>query len=250
MAACGHEKKKLQALQWTSCVSSRRTQVFFIGSMTISAVWNSRTLIHTAFAFPKTQPASFSCRFLQHVVVCSRMSEERFSTLLSSSEIDDILRSAQNVNTQKATSLWLRAVTSFRQEKNVDISFGTCSKKELDQFLCQFYTSLRPKKPGVEYSGRLTSGSRLCQAVPSPFCQRSKDERKLRPKFTKCEKINIFEHVTGFRPPVAMAKPKWRQILLSLTIFSNVTEGKPLSCACSVFLPVKRMGVCNFSPMG
>ena len=65
-------------------------------------------------------------------------------------------------------------------------------------------------------SGRLTSGSRPGQAVPSPFCQRSKDEGKMRPKFTKCEKINIFEHATGFRPPVAMAKPKWRQILLSL----------------------------------
>ena len=101
-------------------------------------------------------------------------------------------------------------------------------------------------------SGRLTSGSRPGQAVPSPFCQRSKDEGKLRPKFTKCEEINIFEHATGFRPPVAMAKPKWRQILLSLTLFSNVTskEGKPMSCPCSVFIPVKRMGVCNFSPMG
>ena len=101
-------------------------------------------------------------------------------------------------------------------------------------------------------SGRLTSGSRPGQAVPSPFCQRSKDEGKLRPKFTKCEKINIFEHAAGFRPPVAMAKPKWRQILLNLTLFSNVTskEGKPMSCACSVFIPVKRMGVCNFSPMG
>ena len=101
-------------------------------------------------------------------------------------------------------------------------------------------------------SGRLTSGSRPGQAVPSPFCQRSKDEGKLRPKFTKCEKINIFDHVTGFRPPVAMAKPKWRQIVLSLTLFSNVTskEGKPMSCGCSVFIPVKRMGVCNFSPMG
>ena len=101
-------------------------------------------------------------------------------------------------------------------------------------------------------SGRLTSGSRPGQAVPSPFCQRSKNEGKLRPKFTKCEKINIFEHATDFRPPVAMAKPKWRQILLSLTLFSNVTskERKPMSCACSVFIPVKRMGVCNFSPMG
>ena len=102
------------------------------------------------------------------------------------------------------------------------------------------------------YSGRLTSGSRPGQAVPNPFCQRSQDEGKLRPKFTKCEKINIFEHAAGFRPPVAMAKPKWRQILLSLTAFSNVTskEGKPILCACSVFIPVKRMGVCNFSPMG
>ena len=36
-----------------------------------------------------------------------------------------------------------------------------------------------------DHSGRLTSGSRPGQAVPSPFCQRSKDEGKLRPKFTK-----------------------------------------------------------------
>ena len=61
-------------------------------------------------------------------------------------------------------------------------------------------------------SGCLTSGSRPGQAVPSPFCQRTKDEGKLRPKFTKCEKINIFEHTAGFRSPVAAAKPKWRQI--------------------------------------
>ena len=109
---------------------------------------------------------------------------------------------------------------------------------------------LSPERNLTHNSGRLTSGSRPGQAVPSPFCQRSKDEGKLRPKFTKCEKINIFEHAAGFRPPVAMAKPKWRQILLSLTAFSNVAskEGKPMSCACSVFIPVKRMGVCNFSP--
>ena len=100
----------------------------------------------------------------------------------------------------------------------------------------------------INDSGRLTSGSRPGQAVPCPFCQRSKDEGKLLPKFTKCEKINIFEHATGFRPPVAIAKPKWWQILLSLALFSNVSskEGKPMSCACSVFIPVKRMGVCNF----
>ena len=36
-------------------------------------------------------------------------------------------------------------------------------------------------------SGRLTSGSWPGQAVPSPFCQRSKDEGKLRPKFTKSD---------------------------------------------------------------
>ena len=43
-------------------------------------------------------------------------------------------------------------MTSFRQEKNLDISFGICSKRELDQFLCQFYTSLCLKKPCVVYS--------------------------------------------------------------------------------------------------
>ena len=103
-----------------------------------------------------------------------------------------------------------------------------------------------------KYLAREGPGSRLGQAVPSLFCQRSKDEGKWRPKFTKCEKINIFEHAAGFCPPVAMAKPKWRQILLSLTAFSNVAskEGKPMSCASSVFIPVKRMGVCNFSPLG
>ena len=86
------------------------------------------------------------------MVVCSRMSEERF---LNFFEIGGLLRSAQNVNTQKATSLWLDAVTSFRQEKNLDISFRTCSKTELDQFLCKFYTSLRPKKPGVAVQPQL-----------------------------------------------------------------------------------------------
>ena len=126
-------------------------------------------------------------------------------------------------------------------------TFTCVSGLPRSRFLC----SRRPTSASSN-SGRLTSGSRPGQAVPSPFCQRSKDEGKLRPKFTKCEKINISEHGAGFRPPVAMAKPKWRQILLSLTVFSNVTskEGKPMSCACSVFIPVKRMGVCNFSPMG
>ena len=46
-----------------------------------------------------------------------------------------------------------------------------------------------------------------------------------------------------------MAKQKWQQILLRLTAFSNVAskEGKPMSCASSVLIPVKRMGVHNFS---
>ena len=34
----------------------------------------------------------------------------------------------------------------------------------------------------------------------------------MRQKFTKCKKIYIFEHTAGFHTPVAMAKPKWRQI--------------------------------------
>ena len=128
---------------------------------------------------------------------------------------------------------------------------STQSARKLAENWC-FMSYVQAIDPHGKNSGRLTSGSRPGQAVPSPFCQRSKDEGKLRPKFTKCEKINIFEHATGFRPPVAMAKPKWRQILLSLTLFSNVIskEGKPMSCACSVFIQVKRLGVCNFSPMG
>ena len=56
------------------------------------------------------------------------------------------------------------------------------------------------------HSGRLTSGSRPGQAVPRPFCQRRKDEEKLRPKFTKCEKINIFEH--GLPPTCCHGKTK------------------------------------------
>ena len=119
--------------------------------MTISAVQNSRKLTQCVCLSEVTASFGSYC-FFQHMVVCSRMSEERF---LNSFEIDGLLRSAQNVNTQKATSLWLDAVTSFRQEKNLDISFGTCSNTELDQFLCRFYTSLRPKKPGVAVQPQL-----------------------------------------------------------------------------------------------
>ena len=135
-----------------SCVSSRRTQVFFyrfndhLSCLKLAhAVTHCVCLSEDTACFVQLSFSPARGRLLENV-------GGTFLNSLSSSEIHDLLRSAQNVNTQKATSLWLRAVTSFRQEKNVDISFGTCSKKELDQFLCQFYMSLRPKKPGVEYS--------------------------------------------------------------------------------------------------
>ena len=148
--------------------------------------------------------------------------------------------------------------TAVDRQKDYSINYGKRlpelpkSNKKEKKLNKEPVRCLHVVSPKPAFSGRLTSGSLPGQAVPSPFCQRSKDEGKLRPKFTKCEKINIFKHAAGFRPPVAMAKPKWRQILLSLTAFGNVTskEGKPMSCACSVFIPVKRMGVCNFSPMG
>lgn len=77
---------------------------------------------------------------------------ERFGPALSSAEIDTLLEGALNKNTERATTVWLRAVTSFRKEKGLDLSFATCSAQELSDFLCQFYASVRPQKAGVEYS--------------------------------------------------------------------------------------------------
>ena len=162
-----------------------------------------------------------------------------------------------NIPIRKLSNFFLHKPypSAFKAGPPLDLgfwSFLTFLHSGIEEVERHLLWKFHKKNSKGKFSGRLTSGSRPAQAVTSPFCQRSKDEGKLQPKFTKCEKINIFEHATGFRPPVAMAKPKWRQILLSLTLFSNVTskEGKPMSCACSVFIPVKRMGVCNFSPMG
>ena len=55
-------------------------------------------------------------------------------------------------------------------------------------------------------SGRLTSCSWPDQALPAPFCQRSQDKGKRRPKLTSCQKINIFGQAAVCRSPVAMAK--------------------------------------------
>ena len=51
----------------------------------------------------------------------------------------------------------------------------------------------------------------------------------------------------GLPPTCCHGKTK----MAANSAFSDVDskEGKPMSCACSVFIPVKRMGVCNFSPM-
>ena len=101
----------------------------------------------------------------------------------------------------------------------------------------------------------LTSGSRPGQAFFCPFCQRSNDEGKLRPSFTKCEKIIISEHAkraSAHLSPWQFSKSQSKVCLVGDFVSRNVTckEGKPMSCACSVFLLVKRMAVCNFSPMG
>ena len=52
---------------------------------------------------------------------------------------------------------------------------------------------------------------------------------------------------TGCHGKTKMAG-KFMTIQLSPTAFSNAAsmEGKPMSCASSVFISVKRMGVCNF----
>ena len=77
---------------------------------------------------------------------------ERFGPALSPAETDMLLKGALNKNTERATTVWLRTVTSFRKEKGLDLSFATCSAQEVNDFLCQFYASVRPQKAGVEYS--------------------------------------------------------------------------------------------------
>ena len=67
---------------------------------------------------------------------------ERFGRALRPAEIDMLLKGALNKNTERATTVWLRAVTSFRKEKGLDLSFATCSAQALNEFLCQFYASV------------------------------------------------------------------------------------------------------------
>ena len=59
---------------------------------------------------------------------------------------------AQPGTTKKATStsVWLRAVTDFSEDQNLDISFAHCLAEELNEFLSQFYSSLKHKKAGTE----------------------------------------------------------------------------------------------------
>ena len=69
---------------------------------------------------------------------------ERFGPALRPAEIEMLLKGALNKNTKQATTAWLRAVTS--QEREV---FGHVLSSSA---LCQFYSSVRPQKTGVEYS--------------------------------------------------------------------------------------------------
>lgn len=75
---------------------------------------------------------------------------ERFLSV-SNEDIEKLVEDAKNVNTARATSVWLRAVTEFREEKGSNISFALCSAEELNDFLCLFYAQLKPKR-GEVYS--------------------------------------------------------------------------------------------------
>ena len=74
----------------------------------------------------------------------------RFSSLQNEEELNLLVGDAQPSNANKATSASLRAVTDFREEKSLDISIAHCSAEELNEFLCQFLFSLKPKKAGAE----------------------------------------------------------------------------------------------------
>ncbi len=80
------------------------------------------------------------------------MMSSRFGSALSPGEFRSLLDSALNGNTRRASSTWLRVVTAFREEKKISIYFGHCDSKELDEFLCEFYTCMKPQKEGQEYS--------------------------------------------------------------------------------------------------
>ena len=99
---------------------------------------------------------------------------ERFGPALRPAEIDMLLKGVLNKNTERATTVWLRAVTSFRKEKGLDLSFATSSAQALNEFLCQFYASVRPQKAGVEYSSRSYLAARVTiqrhlRVVKRPF---------------------------------------------------------------------------------
>ncbi len=50
----------------------------------------------------------------------------RFASV-SETELEEIVAGAENENTKKATNVWLRAVTAFREEKELAISFAHCT---------------------------------------------------------------------------------------------------------------------------
>ena len=58
---------------------------------------------------------------------------------VNAEDIEALIAGAENENTSKATAVWLRTVTEFRNAKKLDISFATCSTEEFNEFLCQFY---------------------------------------------------------------------------------------------------------------
>jgi len=65
----------------------------------------------------------------------------RFSSVTEAERVR-LVEDAKSVNTTKATNLWLRAVTEFREEKKIGLSFATCSAEEMNDFLCRFYAEL------------------------------------------------------------------------------------------------------------
>ena len=79
-----------------------------------------------------------------------------FSKLQSFGAVSDeqllrLIAEGTNGNTARATSMWLRVVSEYRQEKGFELSFATCTAEELAAFLEKFFAEVRPQKDG-EYS--------------------------------------------------------------------------------------------------
>ena len=75
---------------------------------------------------------------------------QRFGAV-SDEELVRFMAEGTNGNTARATSMWLRVVSEYRQEKGFELSFATCTAEELAAFLEKFFAEVRPQKDG-EYS--------------------------------------------------------------------------------------------------